>query len=468
MRNYARVIIFPLTVFLFSISAQSAPFSGKQAFQQRKYQTCVDLFYALKASGKSLDLTQQTIYGVAYAELAFLAEEAFSPSCRLTSDYCDIFIKKGDSGSIAFLQGLSLFGLSDYQGAENAFRLAASRGGKLEENARFWQQISSHQEASHPIDWNENSGKAKIESDIAFCKWILSNGAYKFELNSNSTWWSKHITLLSQRQNRNSEYIEKLAQEELTKPRVIKLGSSSQNIEIHDPYDLYIYKIIFAERARQELEAAIKKQTDDYQTQSLKYFLGRVCYLLNDFERARELLITIENEKIKYKAMASLGAVYFAQGDTVKAKEFWNQCLQSSDQNALACAAYYLYVSNVNPIKAKQTLETICKSYNANQLCFMNLAKIYINEKDYKTARKYIFQGYNTRNREVSQYNRPDYLLYYAEAIYLCGSLGFPIVTETLCFLQEEFPFLKGLHYAMQGIYADNLKRPAGTGDVRE
>ena len=122
-----------------------------------------------------------------------------------------------------------------------------------------------------------------------------------------------------------------------------KFGQAGQDferaIELNPSFEVYlqIYDI-YVNLNRQADGAAYLKEARGRTTDSVEdaYQMGRICYLLGDYDTAKDQLARAVGGKIT-GAAALLGRVYLDQGDIVSARGVFQNCIESGREISAGC-----------------------------------------------------------------------------------------------------------------------------------
>ena len=122
-----------------------------------------------------------------------------------------------------------------------------------------------------------------------------------------------------------------------------KFGQAGQDferaIELDPSFEVYlqIYDV-YVNLNRQADGAAYLKEARGRTTDSVEdaYQMGRICYLLGDYDTAKDQLARAVGGKIS-GAAALLGRVYLDQGDIVSARGVFQNCIESGREISAGC-----------------------------------------------------------------------------------------------------------------------------------
>jgi len=432
---------------------------GVDACVDNRFHSAVQYWNDARSTGARLEPQEARFHGIAYARLAMLAEETYPFACRLTADLASLYLEAPGSGEAAFLKGMALAGLAEWQGAEEAFTLAAKAPGSRKAGAAFWRQVVARKVAGKPVEWDRLEGQA---ADRVMARFLIE-GILEPVTTQAEGWWKDYLQVLTAVNSGDAGRAETLLAETLFPPRVLRLAGRETAVEFYDPTALVLAQLVWAERARQELEAALKESAQGKDT---RYCLVRVLCMLDEDSLAQAHLEAIKDVNYRQRGEAHLAASWKRTGQDSRAQAAWVKLLDSKDYYARADAACFLFLAGARRDKAKRTLRTACDRSKAEQQVYLSLAKMYQAEGAQDSVRYYLSRGYNRNSTEVSRWNLPEYQVAFAQSCYLGGRLGYPEATQTLYFLQNEFPFMRGLHDAIQRLFSASL--PTVNGDTKE
>lgn len=205
----------------------------------------------------------------------------------------------------------------------------------------------------------------------------------------------------------------------------------------------YRYEII--KKYEDEFPELVKKFKTDFSLAEVNYHLGKLSkaekYLKSvksvkgkllqakievkksNHKKARNILKGIEKKAKEPALLRDLGYTYFETGlSNRKGLKYTQKALRKKKSSA-----YYRRYANIlfSIGKTQESLETFGK-------------------------------GYKIQYRNSSIHNDPEYMIDYAQAIFLATKMRYDEVIETLYHIQKVYPVTRSLHYSMQGIAAAN------------
>jgi tetratricopeptide (TPR) repeat protein len=236
-------------------------------------------------------------------------------------------------------------------------------------------------------------------------------------------------------------------------------------------YDLALLDNLATLYGKASIEYLTRATADKRSRNAANYYLGEAYAILGSFDRSAEVTSSFISsrgapEKFKAKAKARHAALLYLQGRKTEAMSRWNELLQQRP-NSPDLLADILSVCSRLAVECTEIVKratALAEAGGGRKFPRINLAlgRYYLGKKDYAKTIAYMEAGRNKGNKNKIEYNDPLMLINLAEAYY--QTMQFSEALEIYFAMSEQFPVVRQIQAAMQGVYSMEQK---SAGDAR-
>jgi tetratricopeptide (TPR) repeat protein len=236
-------------------------------------------------------------------------------------------------------------------------------------------------------------------------------------------------------------------------------------------YDLALLDNLRRLYGKASIEYLTKATADNRSRTAANYYLGEAYAILGSFDRSAEVTSSFISsrgvpEKFKAKAKVRYAALLYLQGRKTEAMTRWNELLQQRP-NSPDLLADILSVCSRLAVECSEIVKraaALAEAGGGRKFPRMNIAlgRYYLGRKDYGKSIASMEAGRNKGNKNKIEYNDPLMLINLAEAYY--QTMQFSEALEIYFAMSEQFPAVRQIQVAMQGVYSIEQK---SAGDAR-
>ena len=247
---------------------------------------------------------------------------------------------------------------------------------------------------------------------------------------------------------------------ELMKPEKEELKAEINpelNIYFYDPTALKILGLVSFYLSDQVLSQMVMDTTANERWQQVLFFRGQDAYYLGRYLKAVELLKQCEHPV----AGVFLGSAYYKLSRETEAQAAWGEVEKSENPWALrelgrqysALSAYGGKTSLVKGIAlCQKALDLVKKDKKPDGRYFRYLGWAYLLNGEPNQAIEVLEEGYeHTRTNDLNYYE-PELLNERAFCFYKKSEQNWSEAIEIYFVLQQRYPAVKQIHYALQGL----------------
>jgi hypothetical protein len=236
-------------------------------------------------------------------------------------------------------------------------------------------------------------------------------------------------------------------------------------------YDLALLDNLAELFGKASIEYLVKATTDDRSRNGANYYLGEAYAIFGNIDRSAEVTSSFISsngapQQFKAKAKARQAALLYLKGRRTEAMSRWNELLQqrrnSPDLLADILSACSRFGVECNEIVTKAAALAGAREGKKFSSVNVALGRYYLGKKDYGKSIAYMEAGRNKGNKNRIEYNDPLMLINLAEAYY--QTMQFSEALEIYFAMSEQFPAVRQIQAAMQGVYSMEQK---SAGDAR-
>jgi tetratricopeptide (TPR) repeat protein len=213
------------------------------------------------------------------------------------------------------------------------------------------------------------------------------------------------------------------------------------------------------------IEYLTKATAVDGSRDAANYYLGEAYAGFGSFDQSAKVTSSFISsngapQQFKTKAKARQAALLYLQGQKTEAMNRWNELLQQQP-NSPDLVADILSACNRLGVECSEIVTraaALAKAGDGNKLSSVNIAlgRYYLGRKDYTKSIAYMEVERNKGNKNRIEYNDPLMLINLAEAYY--QTMQFSEALEIYFAISEQFPAVRQIQVAMQGIYSMEQK----------
>ncbi len=236
-------------------------------------------------------------------------------------------------------------------------------------------------------------------------------------------------------------------------------------------YDLSLLDNLAKLYGKASIEYLTKATADNRAKNAANYYLGDAYAILGSIDRSAEVTSSFISsngtpKQFKAKAKARQAALLYLQGQKTEAMGRWNELLRQQP-NSPDLLADILSACNRLGVECSEIVGkagTLAEAGQGKRFSSVNLAlgRYYLGKKDYGKTIAYMEEGRNKGNKNRIEYNDPLMLINLAEAYY--QTMRFSEALEIYFSMSEQFPAVRQIQVAMQGVYSMEQK---SAGDAR-
>jgi len=241
---------------------------------------------------------------------------------------------------------------------------------------------------------------------------------------------------------------------------------TAKNIYFYDLALLTDLAQLYRELARRNLEQAA---ADPGMRPTAEFYLAELFTTLGRNEEAQKYAQAFLAQpqlppQYRDRARARQNVLMYRQGKRAEAENSWAAMAEQGDPEALAEIAFTCTEAGAPCAKAVARLGQSVEAGDSRRVRRLNaaLGSYYLRAKDYARAITYMEAGRDKTNKNKIEANDPEALIDLAEAYY--RTKKFSEGLEILFEMSKEFPVVRQIQEAMQGVYSMEQR---SAGDVK-
>jgi len=236
-------------------------------------------------------------------------------------------------------------------------------------------------------------------------------------------------------------------------------------------YDLSLLDNLAKLYGKASIEYLMKARTDEGSRDAANYYLGEAYAVLGSIDRSAEVTSSFISSdgaprQFKVKAKVRQAALLYLQGRKTEAMGSWNGLLQQRPNSPDLLADILSACCRLGVECDEIVMKAAALAEAGKGKPFSNvkvaLGRYYLGKKDYGKTIAYMEAGRNKGNKNRIEYNDPLMLINLAEAYY--RTMRFSEALEIYFAMSEQFPAVRQIQVAMQGVYSMEQK---SAGDAR-